>query len=248
MQALRQGGSTGFGKGVDQKLVRTFRPLHSIDEDRTMKLLDTTRGERILLGIVLCYLFIAMCVSASTGNREFLLYVAVVAVLIVCLTVVHFRVRFPFPLLCCFGIWGAAHMMGGLLQIPHSWPTGPADSHVLYSLWFIPEYFRYDHLVHACGFGSCAWLGWHVMKDDLEDHYTNRFDDSSSIEPTYGRLFRVGLVAGGLGGVNELVEGVATWVCPETNVGGFDNLIGDLVYNTVGIMVVLIIIRWRARR
>jgi hypothetical protein len=43
-------------------------------------------------------------------------------------------------------------MAGGLIAVPESWPIN-GEHRVLYSLWLIPDVLKYDHVVHAYGFG-----------------------------------------------------------------------------------------------
>jgi hypothetical protein len=48
--------------------------------------------------------------------------------------------------------WGLVHMAGGLIAVPETWPVN-GEHRVLYSLWLIPDLLKYDHVVHAYGFG-----------------------------------------------------------------------------------------------
>ena len=48
-------------------------------------------------------------------------------------------------------------MMGGLLTVPESWPR-LGESNVLYNLWVIPDWLKFDQLVHAYGFGLVTWI------------------------------------------------------------------------------------------
>jgi len=205
-----------------------------------LEFLKTLPGrEKALLGVTVAYLAISTY-FAWGSSREFLLYIAVILAGVPVIAEIHRRVVLPFGILVCLSGWGLVHMAGGLV---------PVGDSVLYNLWFIPGWFRYDHAVHAFGFGACAWIGWHCLCDDLRQwgmNYMGVLAPGSST-PTLGRLIRVGMFAEGCGAANELVEGLAVWSFPEANTGGFDNLIGDLIYNTVGIALVLAVIRWRMK-
>ena len=71
------------------------------------------------------------------GNREFLIYLGVMAVLIASVTVVHRRVNFHPLVLWGLSLWGLLHLAGGLVPVPESWPI-EGRTPVLYNLWLIP--------------------------------------------------------------------------------------------------------------
>ena len=54
-------------------------------------------------------------------------------------------------------LWGFLHMAGGLLTVPAGWPA-QEESRVLYTLRLIPGRLKYDHVVHAYGFGTTTWV------------------------------------------------------------------------------------------
>jgi len=54
-------------------------------------------------------------------------------VLLAVVAVVHLRVRLQTATLWGLSIWGLAHMAGGLMPVPASWPI-EGESHVLYNL------------------------------------------------------------------------------------------------------------------
>ena len=133
------------------------------------------------------------------------------------------------------------HMAGGLVTVPQSWPTQGSD--VLYSLWLVPDRLKYDHVVHAYGFGVATWVCWQGLCAAVPG--------SRGLQPTVGLLALAGTAGIGLGALNEVVEFVATLVIPNTNVGGYVNTGWDLVANLVGAMVAVVLIRryeWRRFR
>lgn len=186
-------------------------------------------AEWAVIAFNLLYLAVALAASLQRGNIEFLLYFAVLCGLLILVAAIHLKIRFPVALLWGLSIWGVAHMAGGLVAIPQSWPTG-GEGHVLYNLWLIPHRLKFDQLVHAYGFGLVTIACW----QGLRHAFVSR---AVQVTPTLGLLSLC--VAGGMGfgAANEVVEFIATRILPETNVGGYENTGWDLVANLVGCML-----------
>ncbi|MCH9015155.1 MAG: DUF2238 domain-containing protein [Gemmatimonadetes bacterium] len=173
------------------------------------------------------------------GNLEFLFYIAVMLVLIGAVWTVHRSVELTSGALWGLSVWGLAHMAGGLLVVPAGWPVN-ADSRVLYTLWLIPGRLKYDHVVHAYGFGVTTWVCWQGLKAALKSR-------GAIARPTFG-LIVLAVAAGlGFGALNELIEFAATLLVPETNVGGYLNTGWDLTANFVGASVAATLI-WNYER
>jgi len=188
------------------------------------------------------YLLGAVALALARGNTEFLYYIAVMLVLVVVVWQVHSRVLLTTGTVWALSIWGLMHMAGGLLVVPASWPID-SGSRVLYSLWLIPDYLKYDQLVHAFGFGVATWVCWQGIRAAVAER-------GRVLQPSPGLMTLVALAGMGLGALNELVEFVATLLIPETNVGGYLNTGWDLVANFVGATFAasVIFIRGRKRR
>ncbi|MCC7145230.1 MAG: hypothetical protein IT443_02155 [Phycisphaeraceae bacterium] len=182
------------------------------------------------------YLLGALLAALLTGNREFIFYLATMVLIIALMLLVHARVRLPAAALAALSLWGLAHMAGGLLPVPAAWPIN-GTQRVLYSLWLIPDYLKYDQVIHAYGFAVATWICWLGMSASL-----------GVARPTLGLLFLAALAGMGLGALNEVVEFIATLTLPNTNVGGYVNTGWDLVANTTGATLAAILIRLRLRR
>jgi len=145
-------------------------------------------------------------------------YLVVVATLL--LVVVRLDLRFDLGtvLLWSLAVWGLAHMAGGIVPLD--------GDRVLYNARFGPDLFRYDRFVHAFGFGSATIACGRVLRHWLPG---GRFD----LTPA-GIVVLAGM---GVGGINEIVEFVATLVLEDTNVGGYDNTGWDLVFDLLGATV-----------
>jgi hypothetical protein len=195
--------------------------------------MQPTSSPRLTPSILACVLFTAAYLAAATiaalvnGNGEFIFYILVMLLLVGLVSTVYLRVGLTAWLLWAMTVWGAAHMAGGLLPVPSSWPIS-GDIRVLYSWWIIPHgegggYLKYDHVVHAYGFGVTTWLCWQALRAAIAVR-----------RPTFGLAVLVAAAGMGFGALNEVVEFIATLLVPETNVGGYLNTGYDLVANLVG--------------
>lgn len=173
------------------------------------------------------YTALAAVAASSRGNAEFLLYIAVMLVLGALALVVHARVDLGIGLLWALSLWGLLHMAGGLVSVPADWPIA-GEMRVLYSWWLVPGRLKYDHVVHAYGFGVTTCVCWRCLRAMLAGR------GATSLRPTAGLLLLCALAAMGLGALNEVVEFAATLLVPETNVGGYENTCWDLVANMTG--------------
>lgn len=201
------------------------------------------RDVRAILFFTLAYMALATPYALLSGNYEFVLYIGVVLILIPVLGLVYMRVGLSRSLLWAFSAWGLAHMAGGLVPVPESWPI-KGENHVLYSLWLVEDHLKYDNLVHAFGFGITAWLCWQVIDRLLA---AARGEEGVPTRPTFGLLTLA--VAGGMGfgALNEVIEFAATLAVPETNVGGYMNTGWDLVANLAGGLIAAACVRLRYR-
>lgn len=179
------------------------------------------------------YLAAAAGGAVVTGNREFVFYIIVMVVLIAVVAFVHLRVRFTMWLLWALSIWGLAHMAGGLVPVPESWPID-GSIRVLYSLWLIPDRLKYDQIIHAYGFGVTTVACWQALRA-ARANGTGPL--ATSVRPSFGTLVLCAAAGMGFGALNEVIEFAATLAVPETNVGGYVNTGWDLVANMTGAML-----------
>ncbi len=184
-----------------------------------------TRGVWGVLAFTIAYTLLSAVAALSRGNSEFLIYIAVLVSQIAVVGYVHFRVNLSVLALWGMSVWGLAHMAGGLEQVPESWPIN-GDIGVLYSLWLIPDYLKYDNVVHAYGFGVTTWICWQGLRSVIREYASPR--------PTFGLMVLCATAGMGFGSLNEVIEFAATLLVPETNVGGYVNTGWDLVSNLFG--------------
>lgn len=181
------------------------------------------------------YLLVATAFAFVHQNKEFLFYIAVVVIIGGAIFAIHKRANFSAGLLWALSIWGLLHMLGGLVPIPDGWPVG--GKQVLYSLWLIPGYIKYDNPIHAYGFFVATWACWEALSHTVKN-----------IRSTFGILTLCALAGMGLGAMNEIVEFMATIMIPGTNVGGYENTGWDLVSNLIGSVLMAGIIAWNNRK
>lgn len=183
-----------------------------------MGLREVVRRRPALVAVVALYLAGFTAFGLATGAKLAVPYFFVVAVLALVVGVLDDRFDLGGAVLWSLAAWGAAHMAGGVVSV------GPGDGDVLYGQEFGIDFIRYDRLVHAFGFGAATAACGRVLRRYLAP----------------GRPFTIGpgvlvLLAGmGVGGINELIEFLATFVFEQTNVGGFDNTGWDLVFDLFG--------------
>ncbi len=173
-----------------------------------------TRREIPVLVVNILYMTLFTSIALRELNFEFLLYIAVVLFVGMCVVLKQRAVQFDLTILWGLTLWGLLHMAGGNLQV------GGA---VLYSLQLIPKVLRYDQFVHTLGFGTATLVCHHLLKPFLRND-----GESRTV------LVLVVLMGCGLGAINEIIEFIAVKTVEKTNVGGYDNTLWDLVFNLTG--------------
>jgi putative membrane protein len=163
--------------------------------------------------------------SIISSNYEFVIYAVAVAVLVALLHLTYRVFRYQEALLWAFVVWIVLHILGGL------WKVG---DEVLYSAMLISlvgepySILKYDQVVHTYCYFVVALIMWrvtiHLVKPDA----------------SRGALILVTVLAAtGIGGINEIVEFLATVMVPETNVGGYENTAIDIVTNLLGALLAI---------
>lgn len=180
------------------------------------------------------YLLISIIAVSILRNKEFLFYIVTMLMLIGAVMMIHRRMPLSSAQLWALSLWGLLHMMGGLVPVPESWPIN-GEQRVLYSWWLIPQYLKYDQVIHAYGFGVTTWLCWQGLRHHIGTQNT--------CNPTIGKLVLCAAGGMGFGALNEVIEFIAVLSIPNTNVGGYVNTGFDLVSNLVGCVIAAALIR-----
>lgn len=180
--------------------------------------------------------------ALSKHNYEFLYYGGTLIVIMLGVAWLDHRVRLPLGVLWGLFIWLILHLAGGMIDVPfeavdpsirESIPAAEVNK-TLYNVRLAPWLPRYDQFVHAFGFFMSSLAAWRAL-------YVG---SKHAMKPTFGPRIGAGLIGMGCGGVNEVIEFVATRIMPNTNVGGFVNTGWDLVSNMVGCVLAMLVIRF----
>lgn len=163
----------------------------------------------------MAYMVVFVGISLTRKNYEFILYAAVVVAIAAWILVKQRAVRFDPVILWGLSIWGLLHMAGGNIHVGDG---------VLYNVQLIPVVLRYDQLVHFFGFGAATLACHHILSNMLKPDIPQRVT----------LTILVILMGCGVGAMNEIVEFIAVLAVPETNVGGYENTLWDLVFNFFG--------------
>ncbi len=161
------------------------------------------------------YMAVFVGIALTRKNYEFVLYAGVVLVLAAWVLVKQRKVQFDPVILWGLSLWGLLHMAGGNIRVGDG---------VLYNVQLVPYVLRYDQMVHAFGFGTATLACFHILKGML----------NPAIPRQVTLIILVALMGCGLGAMNEILEFLAVKSVPETNVGGYDNTLWDLVFNLIG--------------
>ena len=107
-------------------------------------MLERLRANRVLVAVVGAYYIGFLALGLVTDNSQVPYYAGFMAVTMV--AAAYWDARHHFSVLVLWGLatWGALHMAGGMIPV--------SEGRVLYNVWLLP-FVRFDHLVHAIGFG-----------------------------------------------------------------------------------------------
>ena len=183
-------------------------------------MLERLRANGVLVAVVCAYYLGFLALGLATNNSQVPYYAGFMALTLAAAAYWDARHHFSPLVLWGLAIWGALHMAGGMIPV--------SGSRVLYNVWLLP-FVRFDHLVHAIGFGFAGMAFWESVRSPVDRR-------SGAAITLMGGL--------GIGAVNEMIEFLITRVVPDTNIGGFENTGWDLVANTVGAAVAA----WRVHR
>ncbi|MFP4027741.1 MAG: DUF2238 domain-containing protein [Candidatus Brocadiia bacterium] len=163
-------------------------------------------------------------------NYEFVLYAGVIVVFFLLILFSQRKVEFPLFILWGLTSWGFLHMGGGHISVGEG---------RLYDLVLIPivtrgedAILRYDHVVHTIGFGMATIVCFHLIKGRL------RSDKRGLVLASL-----VALMGMGLGALNEVIELIVVLVVPESGVGGYYNTTFDLLFNMIGAILAVLLLR-----
>ncbi|MFZ1987685.1 MAG: DUF2238 domain-containing protein [Minisyncoccia bacterium] len=184
-----------------------------------------SRGRILVLAFTLLYVFIFSTWFITQGNYEFIWYVSVMFVIMAIIACTLRTSAFPNYILWMLSVWGLLHMLGGGIPVGDSVLYG----YRLFDLYTgsSPDFvlLKYDQVVHAYGFAVAAIALAHILSLRAQGF------------GMFGRVMFAALGAIGLSVLNEIIEFAAVLMLPDTWVGGYYNISLDLVFNTLGAFV-----------
>lgn len=183
------------------------------------------RNDLLVVFFILFYLVFFTSHAVIRGNYEFIFYSLIFLLLFELGIYVHKRIQLPAFVVIGLSLLGFMHILGGNVFI---------DGIRLYDKVFLLGTVRYDNVIHFIG----SILGTFV----LNEIFCFLIEKKTIIERRlyYLSLF---LMALGVGLINEIVELVAVvFLNAQEGVGGYLNNAIDLVYNSIGVIVAIIIL------
>ncbi len=194
--------------------------------------MDLKKNHWYIVLFNLAYILAFAIYYVFVQNFEFLWYILVLigigALIIGTLKKSNLSIRTLWGL----SFWGLLHMSGGGIKL---------GGEVLYNLKIIPLYvtdkfyvLKFDQLVHAYGFAVVVFVAWELLKD-----YWN---ENVNYKVVYPILVAISM---GMGALNEIVEFIATLAFANTNVGGYYNTGLDIIFNTIGAIIAVVLLHFR---
>ncbi len=161
-------------------------------------------------------------------NVDFIGYVGVIVFIFTLLYATLDKTRIPTYILAGLSLWGLMHMMGGSIQT--------ADG-VLYAWRIYPVYdgggeffiLKFDQVVHGYLYAVVGLLFLHLLREYFGNQHSQILVGFIAV-----------MAALGVSGVNELIEFIAVLTVPDNGVGGYFNLMLDMVFNFAGAMLAVL--------
>lgn len=194
--------------------------------------MELKRGHWWVLLFTAAYVLAYSIYYISIKNFEFLWYILVLVFFFGLILLTLKKSKFDYIILWGLSIWGLLHMSGGGLIVA---------GNVLYNLKIIHLFnvgdtyvLKFDQFVHMFGFFVTALVAFHLLKGQIK------------AKPNWVLIYIASaLISMGLGAINELVEFIATISIEQVNVGGYYNTALDLIANTIGAFLAIILMRLR---
>jgi len=172
---------------------------------------------KLLFTFTICYLFIFTGLALLQKNYEFLYYTVIFSILLFIVVVYHQKLHLAYSTLIGAAGVGVLHFAGGTLY---------HQQIRFYDLWLIPNFFKYDNLIHFSATFIITFIAYNLLYPHLyKDIRQNRI------------LIGLILVAmgGGISAFNEILELFAViYFDAGPQVGDYFNNAFDLLYNYLG--------------
>jgi putative membrane protein len=175
------------------------------------------------------YLFWGGAYFLQDLNFEFVIYVAVIFVIIGGVLLTAHKSEFPLWQLWLLSIWGLMHVLGGAVVI---------DGGVLFGYRIYPfldlggDFYvlKYDQVVHMYLYGVVAAMTYRLLRAKLA------IRNNSMLVSLFAILTSVGISA-----LNEIMEFLIAVTIERNGVGGYENAMLDLIFNLSGAIVAVVL-------
>ena len=109
----------------------------------------------------------------------------------------------------------------------------------LFPLWVTENFYvlKYDQFVHAYLYFVVVFVIWSLLQSYLKKEI-----------PSWAIYLVLILMSVGVGALNEIAEFIAVLSFEETGVGGYYNTAWDIVFNTFGALIGVIVLHFLRRR
>ncbi len=197
------------------------------------------RLPRSVILVTVLYLVAATSAAITLQNWDFLkIYIPFFIILSGIISTIHRRVNFSAPLLWFLTLLGVMQLAGGLIRIPEHWDF-EGNHQILSSWWIIGQSLKYDHLIHAFGFGTCTWFTWEALRASIQSRLGRK------LYPSLGMVALCVFTAMGLGALSEIIEFITYGGGVENQNEAYIQQCRDLVANLVGCLFVGVLILFR---
>jgi uncharacterized membrane protein YjdF len=183
---------------------------------------NITRLKIIILVFTLLYILLFGISYLERANYEFIMYAGSLIIFGLLIFYLNSVYNLSGGVLIGISLWGLLHMSGGYFRIGQG---------VLYEYWLLP-FLRYDMFVHCFGFGFATLFSYYILRPYLK--IRNKIPLAVSVLIVF-----IGM---GIGALNEIIEFILVLTLPKTGVGGYDNTMWDIVFNTIGAIIAVVYI------
>jgi len=193
------------------------------------------KSEWLLIIFNLAYIIAFTIYYLKIKHYEFVWYIIIMLILFALIALTIRKTNFNNLTLWLLTIWGVLHMVGGGVKY---------QGEVLYTLHLIPIWvtenfyiLKYDQFVHAYLYFVMVFIIWQLLKSNLKS------------KPNFTIIYPViALISIGIGALNEVAEFAAVLSFPKTGVGGYYNTAWDIVFNTLGAILGVIVLHFKIKK
>lgn len=189
--------------------------------------MEFNRSNWITLIFTILYLAFFTIISLAGKNYEFLIYLAVMLFFFFLIMIFIKKIFLSDGAIWGLSLWGLLHVGCGNIYL---------DGIRLYDLKFF-NILGMDHLVHLFGFCVATIVAYQLLRP-----YLKKEADKSLLV-----FFLVVMMGMGFGALNEVVELFSVLVLKDTGVGDYFNNAFDLVFNMIGAIIAVMIIKFRCK-